>query len=217
MINNSGTYYYINSLPKIDLMKQFNMKALGDIKSILGANIKRESNGNITVNQSYYVKSLINKFNININKVKSDTPTPDTFNKIIDEIPEDSKHVNNTTYRQIIGSLLYMVTVSRPDLAFSVNTLAQLAKPPKEKHLELAKSVLEYACKSNKDVCVHYITSNSHQEMNTIPIDVEAYADALFAPEVSKRKSITGNIIYMNNAPISWISKRQSLLQYTAH
>ena len=97
MINNSGTYYYINSLPKIDLMKQFNMKALGDIKSILGANIKRESNGNITVNQSYYVKSLINKFNININKVKSDTPTPDTFNKIIDEIPEDSKHVNNTT------------------------------------------------------------------------------------------------------------------------
>jgi hypothetical protein len=51
--------------------------------------------------------------------------------------------VNPTLYRQLIGSLMYLVN-TRPDICFAVNTLSQFMVEPRQVHWAAAKHVLRY-------------------------------------------------------------------------
>jgi hypothetical protein len=55
----------------------------------------------------------------------------------------DSQLVDATTYRQLIGSLMYLVN-TRPDICFAVNTLSQYMVEPRSVHMVGAKHVLRY-------------------------------------------------------------------------
>jgi hypothetical protein len=105
-------------------------------------------------------------------------------------------------FRSIIGTLLYLVKLSRPDIANPVRELSKVmdgAAPGHEKELKrLCQFVIQTRerklnIKTSKDVWV-----------------IEAYSDSDFAGDKDERKSITGYIIYLSGAPISWKSKAQS-------
>ena len=57
--------------------------------------------------------------------------------------PSEGELVDPTLYRQVIGSLMYLVN-SRPDLCFAVNTLSQFMVEPRRVHWVAAKHVLRY-------------------------------------------------------------------------
>jgi len=56
---------------------------------------------------------------------------------------EESKKVDGTQYRAMIGSLLYLTT-SRPDIMFSVCLCAKFQKEPREVHLIAVKHIFRY-------------------------------------------------------------------------
>jgi len=66
--------------------------------------------------------------------------------------------VNETMYRGIIGSLLYL-TASRPDIVFNVGTCARFQACPKESHLKIAKRILRYLKKTG-DLVLFYPSEN---------------------------------------------------------
>ena len=58
-------------------------------------------------------------------------------------IASESELVDVTLYRQLIGSLMYLVN-TRPDLSFAVNTLSQFMVEPRRVHWIATKHVLRY-------------------------------------------------------------------------
>ncbi|GJZ62164.1 hypothetical protein Tco_0618301 [Tanacetum coccineum] len=56
---------------------------------------------------------------------------------------EEGEYVDNTKYRGMIGSLLYLTT-SRPDIMFSVCLCARFQEDPKTSHLEAVKHIFQY-------------------------------------------------------------------------
>ncbi|CAL4099616.1 unnamed protein product [Meganyctiphanes norvegica] len=70
------------------------------------------------------------------------TPCPLGLNK---ELGNNSPSLSeNTLYRQIIGSLMYLMTNTRPDICYIVSFLSQFMVNPTFAHLVLAKRVLRY-------------------------------------------------------------------------
>ena len=55
----------------------------------------------------------------------------------------NSKAVNESVYRQLVGSLIYL-TATRPDLSYEVNFISRFMTAPKAKHWATTKRVLRY-------------------------------------------------------------------------
>ena len=68
-----------------------------------------------------------------------------TKSKLI--VDESDSLVNQTIYRGIIGSLLYL-TASRPDIVYNVGMFARFQECPRDSHLKAAKRILRYLKKT---------------------------------------------------------------------
>lgn len=105
-------------------------------------------------------------------------------------------------FRSMIGTLLYLVKLSRPDIANAVRELSKVmdnAVPAHEKEL---KRLLSYVVKTQDK----QLNINSDSSEDWI---IEAYSDSDFAGDKDDRKSITGFVIFLSGFPISWKSKAQ--------
>ena len=102
------------------------MSMMGELRFFLGLQIKQSSNG-ISICQEKYIKELLKKFNMFDSK-PIDTPMG-TNSKMI--VEESDPLVNQTMYRGIIGSLLYL-TASRPDIVYSVGMCARFQACPRD-------------------------------------------------------------------------------------
>jgi len=74
-------------------------------------------------------------------------------------------------YQQIIGSLMYLVIGSRPDLAFTISALSQFASQPTKYHMGILKQVLRYL-KGTWDLKLTYTKSTDNQ------LTLVGYSDA---------------------------------------
>ena len=101
---------------KESLSKRFKMKDLGELKWFLGTEFRRNEN-KMQMNQTRYIQKILSKFKMSDCKPK---PTPcilgfETTSETT--INEDSKElVDPKLYRAIVGSLIYLMTGTRPDL-----------------------------------------------------------------------------------------------------
>ncbi|XP_073281948.1 secreted RxLR effector protein 161-like [Primulina huaijiensis] len=108
--------------------------------------------------------------------------------------------VDNTQYRSIIGSLLYL-SASRPDIMFSVCLCARYQDDPKVTHLKAVKRILRYIA-GTVDLGLWYT-----KETNT---NLVGFSDADWAGNLDNRKSTTGGCFYLGNNLVSWYSRKQN-------
>ncbi|RVW39706.1 Retrovirus-related Pol polyprotein from transposon TNT 1-94 [Vitis vinifera] len=117
----------INNLKK-QLSKQFEMKDLGAAKQILGMRIIRDkANGTLKLSQSEYVKKVLNRFNMNEAKPVS-TPLGSHFKLSKEQSPkteEEMDHMSKVPYASAIGSLMYAMVCTRPDIAHAVGVVSR--------------------------------------------------------------------------------------------
>ena len=120
------------------MQSKFEMSKMGELQYFLGLQIKQQTNGTF-IHQSKYVKELLNKFSLQDCKSCSTPMTPTTQVE-----PDDQgKQVDQTMYRCMIGSLLYL-TASRPDIMFSTCVCARYQSAPRESHLIAVKRIFRY-------------------------------------------------------------------------
>ena len=111
---------------KDDLSKEFNMKDLGLLHYFLGLELWQHNDG-LFVSQGKYAQEILEKFNMHGCK-PIDTPLPGGWRK---EDATSGEEVDATVYRQLVGSLMYLVN-TRPDICYAVNQLSQaMVKPTK--------------------------------------------------------------------------------------
>ena len=115
----------------------------------------------------------------------------------------DIPMANPTKFRELVGSLLYLQQVSRPDISFVTNILGRQMAKPTQYHWELGKKVLKYL-KGTMNFSLNY-SKVSHMELIGM-------VDADYANDID-RNSMTGFTFAFatNNSPISWRSAKQKL------
>lgn len=109
---------------------------------------------------------------------------------------------NPTTYRELIGRLLYL-TITRPDITFDVHQLSQFLSAPSDIHLQAAHKVLRYI-KNNYGQGLMYKAN--------IELCLNGFTDADWANFKDTRRSVTGFCIYLGDSRISWKSKKQAVV-----
>ncbi|RVW94385.1 Retrovirus-related Pol polyprotein from transposon TNT 1-94 [Vitis vinifera] len=145
----------INNLKK-QLSKQFAMKDLGAAKQILGMRIIRDkANGTLKLSQSAYVKKVLSRFNMNEAKPVS-TPLGSHFKLSKEQslkTEEERDHMSKVPYASAIGSLMYAMVCTRPDIAHAVGVVSRFMSKPGKQHWEAVKWILRYL-KGSLDTCL---------------------------------------------------------------
>eukprot|EP00253_Pinus_taeda_P003153 PITA_03153 len=123
------------------LMAQvFEMKDLRSFHYCLGLEVCRDTMQTF-LTQGKYSRNLLEKFGMDQCR-STETPLQQNLKLSSDD---GTKEVDATTYRPLVGSLIYLTT-TRPDLAYSVSVLSQFMSKQFESHSIAAKSVLSYLC-----------------------------------------------------------------------
>ncbi|RMX62449.1 hypothetical protein DD238_008264 [Peronospora effusa] len=91
-------------------------------------------------------------------------------------------------YRELIGSLMYLTSCTRPDLAFFVGQLSRYVQSPTQQHIGAAKRILRYLIGTKGEGIVY--SRNKAEEKARLIID--GYCDSDWRNDPDTRKSITG-------------------------
>lgn len=176
------------------LNSKFNIKDLGRVKQCLGMRVNIDNENNTcTLDQEEYINQLLIKFNMLDCK---ETNTPMELKLNIDK--NDSVCDTKVPYQQLIGSLMYLSVLTRPDIAFSVSFLSQFNTCHTSTHWHYAKRILRYL-KKTKHYCIKYVKGNS---------ELLGFADADWA-NGTDRKSFTGYCFVLSGGVVSWESRKQ--------
>jgi hypothetical protein len=109
-------------------------------------------------------------------------------------------------YRSIIGALLHIARMTRPDVLFSVSLLSKYLNQPTQKHWNAAKRILRFLLHTSKD-CLLLGNLTPHDQQ---PYELKCYADATWADDLENRRSRSGGVMFFNGSLISCWSKQQS-------
>jgi hypothetical protein len=166
---------------------------LGETKEFLKMRINHLK-GVITLDQKDYLMTVLKRFNMhNVKEVS--TPLPSGYNPVPNKLPVDEKL--RTKYQQVIGSLLYLMLGTRPDIAFAIIKMAQFAAHPSEEHLTKAL----YICKYLAGMTDYSLQYGLKQQ------GLYAYADADWASDLESQRSTTGYLVLLSGTAISWNSR----------
>ncbi|KAI3740618.1 hypothetical protein L2E82_31087 [Cichorium intybus] len=191
----------INNLKK-DLSKFFDMKDLGPAQQILGMKIIRDRESRkLFLSQEEYVERVIKRFNME-NAKPVGTPLANHFKLSKKNSPSSDKEkeeMKKVPYYSAVGSLMYAMVCTRPDIAHAVGVVSRYLANPGKQHWEAVKWILRYLKGSSK-LCLCYGGAK--------PI-VKGYTDADMAGDLDNRKSTSSYVFTLAGGAISWQSKLQ--------
>jgi histone deacetylase 1/2 len=194
IIVTSSSNYAITALLR-DLNKNFAIKDLGDLHFFLGIEVKKTCNG-LLLTQEKYDSDLLNK--VDMHGCKS-PPTPLSSSEQLSLSggtplgPEDS-----TQYRSIVGALQYL-TLTPPNLCFSVNKVCQYLHAPTTEHWTATKRILRYV-KDTLKLGITFIKSSS--------TFLSAFSDADWVGCLDDRRSTGGFAIFVGLNLVSWSARK---------
>ena len=180
-----------------DLNSKFSLKTLGSVSYFLGIEAYRNATG-LILTQRKYLQDLLTKTRMITAKSCS---TPMCSSKKL--FHDDSKPFEQPTmYKSTIGALQYL-TLTRPDIAYSVNKLSQFLQSPTTNHWTACKRLLRYL-KGTLDVGICFKPSSR--------LNLECFSDADWASSVDDRRSTSGCCIFLGGNLINWSSKKQHVV-----
>lgn len=190
---------------KNELNKRFDMKDLGEAKTCIGLEIDRiRSKHVLTVTQSKYAQAVLKRF-----KMSACNPcvTPmEQSRHVTMQVAETGTDDNPCfePYRQAIGCLMFLMVGTRPDIAFAIGKLSQHCADPHESHWSGVKRVLRYLRGSQ-----HLGIVFGKDDLGT---ELHGYSDADWGGCLESRKSTSGYVFKLCDGPISWASRKQTVV-----
>ncbi|KAM7465888.1 hypothetical protein LguiB_013450 [Lonicera macranthoides] len=185
----------ISSL-KSFLHAQFHTKDLGMLKYFLGVEVTRSKKG-IFLSQRKYVLDLLAETGKLGAKPCSAPMIPNVQLTKDGQLFEDPEK-----YRRLVGKLNYL-TVTRPDIAYSVSVVSQFMSSPTIHHWEVLEQILCYL----KGAPGRGILYANHGHSR-----IEGFSDADWAGSKVDRKSTSGYCIFVGGNLVSWKSKKQNVV-----
>lgn len=130
--------------------QRFKIKTSDNVDMFLGISVSRDRvKKTITLHQQHYIEDCLKKFGLSDCK-PVDTPMKASRLSAKDQ-PETINSAAQALYRKMVGSLLYLASWTRPDIAFAVSELSRFVSNPGDAHLTAAKRVFRYLKNTKSD------------------------------------------------------------------
>ena len=186
----------INDL-KAQLNEEYEMKDLGELKYFLGIQVHRDRERKIIhINQSGYNRTILERFGMQNSKPAS-VPLSAGVRlvkaTIMDTLTEQKE------YQSMVGSLMYAMLATRPDLAQLIQQISQFSQKPTKNHEKATKHGFRYL----NGTIDEGITYNGN-----LGIKLECWSDANWGGEEG-RESVSGFVFTLAGGAITYSSKKQ--------
>ena len=189
----------VMSKTRENLIATFQMKDLGEMNWFLGIHFVRQK-GCIMMSQKQLVERLLESQGMNDCKPRKLPLDPGILKADLNGKPLKGSQV--TQFRSIIGSLIHLMSCTRPDLSFCVTFLSQFMKDPNESNLLVAKDVLRYL-KGTAEISLVFTKATD--------VFLNGYSDSDWG-SLPDRKSVTGYCFKLNldGSFVAWKTRKQS-------
>ncbi|CAI7772176.1 unnamed protein product [Closterium sp. NIES-54] len=189
------------TLVKSELHKKHTCTDLGELHNYLGLQITRDrARRTITLTQSHMVHQVLQRFGFHFS---SPQPTPLSTGHSLLAPPSNESVEPSGLYPDLVGCLMYMMTCTRPDLAYPLSLMARYVAPGRHRkvHWDAAKRVLRYLCS----------TSGMGLVLGGRGLVVlTGRTDACWAGDSATQRSSQGYTFSLGSGSISWRSTRSS-------
>ncbi|CAI7842949.1 unnamed protein product [Closterium sp. NIES-54] len=186
---------------KSELQKRHTCTDLGELRSNLGLQITRDRAGRtITLTQSHMVQQVLQHFDFTYSSPQA---TPLSTRHSLSALPSDESVEPSGPYPELVGCLMYLMTCTRPDLAYPLSILARYVAPGRHRpeHMAAAKRVLRYLCSTSGLGLV--LGGRS-------PVVLAGHADASWVDDLATQRSSQGYTFSLGSGSVSWRSTRSS-------
>ncbi|CAI7896959.1 unnamed protein product [Closterium sp. NIES-53] len=189
------------TLVKCQLQKRHTCTDLSELRSCLGLQITRDrARRTITLTQSHMVQQVLQRFGF---QFSSPQPTPLSTSHLLSAPPSDEFVEPSGQYPELVGYLMYLMTCTRPDLAYPLSLLACYVAPGRHQkvHWDAAMRLLCYLC--------------STSGMGLVlggrgPVVLTCHADASSVDDSATHRSSQGYTFSFGSGSDSWRSTRSS-------
>ena len=201
---------------KEQLSTQYKIKDLGDLNWLLGLEVTRDRNQRtITFGQSVYIQKVVDRFNLQDTKpLMIPMSSGDNLSiKDCPEAPDEIDKMRHIPYKEAIGSLMYAVIGSRPDIIYAVSYLAHFMQNPGSVYWEAVKRVIRYlnGMKDAKLTVGLGGTFEWAQADRQNRRGLEGFSDA-DGNSHEHRHAILGYVFMIDGGAVSWNLRKQLLV-----
>ncbi|CAI5463076.1 unnamed protein product [Closterium sp. Yama58-4] len=186
---------------KSELQRRHTCTDLGELTSYLGLRITRDrARRTITLTQSHMVQQVLQRFRFTYSSPQS-TPLPTGHS--LSALPSDESVEPSGPYPELVGCLMYLMTCTRPDLAYPLSILARYVAPGRHRkeHMDAAKRVLRYLCSTSS---MGLVLGGRDRVVLT------GHSDASWADDQATQRSSQGYTFSLGSGSVSWRSTRSS-------
>jgi len=183
---------------RIKLHEEFSMTDLGELRTFLGLEIERNrTHRTLLLSQSRYIHKILGNSGMQAcNPVSTPADPHIQLEKSSTEFEATSEE--KKMYQSAVGSLMYAMLGSRPDIAYAVSRVSQYSTNPNQSHWTAVKRIFRYlAGTPDRGLCYGMKGSGA------------GFTDADWGAGAD-RKSMGGFTFLLNGAAISWNSKKQA-------
>ena len=118
---------------------------------------------------------------------------------------EEQQKMHDIPYMNAVGSMMYLATTTRPDIAYAAGVLARFNSNPGITHWKAVKHLLRYL-KGTMDMKLTYGPDPSNPDLFI------GFSDANFGGDKDNGKSTTGYMIKVGSGAVCWSSKLQPIV-----
>ena len=190
---------YIETI-KEELASHYRIKDLGPSSNYLGLEITRNrENGTLTISQKKYIGSVLAAHRMTD---CSSVSTPMEAGMVLGKAGAEHESMQEfkTNYQSMLGSIMYIMLQTRPDIAYAISKLSQFSSNPTEQHLQALKRVLRYL-KGTKGLGLTYQKDEKGE--------LVGWTDSSWACDINDSRSTSGYLLQLNGAAVSWCSQKQ--------
>ena len=179
----------------------FNVKDMGLAARFMGIDVKQMPNERmIVLSQEHYAKEIVE--GCKLDKC-SDKPTPLCIPKLTPELEEQCTKAEHAENCRVIGEVMYLQTMTRPDLAQACSFLSQFLEAPLKWHFMELRRMIRYI-RATADRCLVY--GGPHEAPKGLNHgEMVCYVDSSW----ESKRSVSGHIVYRCGGPIVWSSRKQ--------
>ncbi|KAK9036766.1 hypothetical protein V6N11_021694 [Hibiscus sabdariffa] len=191
-----------NDIPNLQSIKNwlsscFSMKDLGDEAYILGVKIYRDRSRRLLgLSQSTYLDKVLKRFSMEESKsgflpMRHGISLP---KEMCPSTPQEKERMSQIPYASAIGSIMYAMICTRPDLSYALSMTSLYQANPGKGHSTAVKNILKYL-RRTKDVFLVY---GGEEELR-----IKGYTDASFQMDKDDSRSQSGFVFCLNEGTVS--------------
>jgi len=168
---------------KAQLSNEFEMEDLGAARKILGMEIHRDRKaGKLYLSQKKYLEKVLERFNMTDYKLVS-TPLAAHFKLSFDSWPTSKEEIDKMSlvlYASAVGSLMYAMVCTRPDLSYAVSVVSRFMHNSGKYHWNAVKWILRYV-KGSFDKCLVF------DKFKSTSSDIVGFVDSDYGGDLDRR------------------------------